>query len=168
MYSNFKSMISDNIFLDPAGGEHVKPDDVTASWRPSVYGLIRNETGDVLMIKPGWNDQWELPGGGLNLGEDLIDALKRECFEETGYRVEPISKLPIQLRQSRMHLRKSGMYVHTICFYYSMSILDVPRDASMINQEIKDEVIDMQWVPLSNCNQTSCHPVAWWVLQTFK
>jgi len=35
----------------------------------------------------GW---WSLPGGALELGEGLQDAVRREVLEETGLEVEPV------------------------------------------------------------------------------
>ena len=40
--------------------------------------MRRSDTGD-----------WDLPGGAMNLGETLTEALVREVREETGFRVEP-------------------------------------------------------------------------------
>ena len=37
---------------------------------------------------------WEFPGGKVEIGENAKDAAVRECFEETGLRVEVISKYP--------------------------------------------------------------------------
>lgn len=55
------------------------------SFRPSVYGIvIRNS--DVLLV-PATNG-YDLPGGGLELGETLRDGLVREIKEETGYAVD--------------------------------------------------------------------------------
>ena len=34
--------------------------------------------------------QWSIPGGLVKLGEPLLDAVKREAFEETGLLVEPV------------------------------------------------------------------------------
>lgn len=39
------------------------------------------------------------PGGGLNDGETLRDAVKREVFEETGIRVEP--QVPVMIENAR-------------------------------------------------------------------
>src|SRR3989338_10310267 len=161
-------MTNHNIFHDPTGKEYVKPDGVEAAWRPSVYGLARNEAGDVLMVKPGWNDQWELPGGGLDLGENVLDALKREFFEETGYRCEVATEAPIHVLQDRMYLRQKEVFVHTLCLYYLVKLTHELRDTSAMNVEFPDEVVDMQWVPIQDCNEKTCHFVAWSLLRTLK
>lgn len=58
-----------------------------------VYGLLMNDEGAVLL-----SDEYEyeqlftkFPGGGLELGEGLIDALKREFKEECNAEIEVVS-----------------------------------------------------------------------------
>lgn len=53
----------------------------------SVSGLIENEEGKILMVKSP-DRGWEIPGGQVEAGETLTDALKREVKEETGIDIE--------------------------------------------------------------------------------
>ena len=50
-------------------------------YRVSLKALIRNENNDVLVVKEK-GSQWSLPGGGMDHGEDVHEALKRELYEE--------------------------------------------------------------------------------------
>lgn len=57
--------------------------------RVCVSGFILNNEGKFLIVKraddddflPGW---WELPGGGTDFGEDIVEAVLREIKEECG------------------------------------------------------------------------------------
>lgn len=52
--------------------------------RTSVYAVIQNESGTLLVRdRTRIDEKWDLPGGGIDPGEELIDALKREVDEET-------------------------------------------------------------------------------------
>ncbi|HET9545393.1 MAG TPA: NUDIX domain-containing protein, partial [Gaiellaceae bacterium] len=58
---------------------------MSAEPRIRVSALLRRE-GRILLCrheKPG-REYWLLPGGGVNLGESLADALQRELTEEVG------------------------------------------------------------------------------------
>lgn len=63
-----------------------------------VSAIIINESGQIFLQKrfkpkasPAYLDVWEIPAGGVDDGEDAIEAIKREVREETGYEVEVIS-----------------------------------------------------------------------------
>lgn len=60
--------------------------------------VVVREDGQVLAFeridRPG---QWQLPQGGLDIGEEPLEAALRELQEETGIappRVEPVAELP--------------------------------------------------------------------------
>lgn len=58
-----------------------------------VYGLLINESNEVLLSdeREYGMDFIKFPGGGVELGEGLIDALKREFIEECNLEIEVIS-----------------------------------------------------------------------------
>jgi len=56
----------------------------------STSAIIVNGEGKVLWEKRGDFLVWGLPGGILEPGESLPDCVRREVFEETGLKVEPV------------------------------------------------------------------------------
>jgi 8-oxo-dGTP pyrophosphatase MutT (NUDIX family) len=65
------------------------PDAPTAnSMVPAVTAIIRDEDDRLLLIHRTDNDRWSLPGGGVELGESVTEAVIREVQEETGISVE--------------------------------------------------------------------------------
>ena len=52
---------------------------------PTVGALILNESDQILLVKTHkWKGKYTIPGGHVELGERLADALAREIREETG------------------------------------------------------------------------------------
>jgi nucleoside triphosphatase len=52
---------------------------------PTVGALIFNREGRALLVKSDkWRDKYCVPGGHIELGETMEDALRREIKEETG------------------------------------------------------------------------------------
>jgi 8-oxo-dGTP pyrophosphatase MutT (NUDIX family) len=53
------------------------------TFRLSSHAVITNADGHVLLLRANYTDQsWGLPGGGLDVGETIHQALTRECQEE--------------------------------------------------------------------------------------
>jgi nucleoside triphosphatase len=67
-------------------------------FRVIVVAIIQNELGDYLICRMPkdrgvFPDQWGLPGGGIEEGERMESALRRELREELGIEVSDIKPL---------------------------------------------------------------------------
>ncbi len=77
-------------------------------------GAVIVEKGRVLLIRRGaepLKGHWSLPGGLLELGESLVDGVKREVREETGLEVEPLELIELIDRIHREGERVRYHYV---------------------------------------------------------
>ena len=64
--------------------------------RVTIKGLVVKDGKILLMKEPlKRSGKWELPGGGLDFGEDIYEGLKREIEEEMGLKVKSIEKRPM-------------------------------------------------------------------------
>ncbi len=68
-------------------------DTIPCTYRISVKASIKDDAGRVLLLQEK-DGSWELPGGGLEHGENPRQALSREIVEETGLKVEWMSDQP--------------------------------------------------------------------------
>lgn len=58
-------------------------------YRLSSHAVILNEKNEVLLLKATYADcAWGLPGGGLDMGETIHEALIRESREELGCEIQ--------------------------------------------------------------------------------
>jgi 8-oxo-dGTP pyrophosphatase MutT (NUDIX family) len=66
----------------------IEPDHTRAlGVRSSVSAVVLDRRGRVLLQQRSDGGQWGLPGGSVEVGESVTEAVKREVFEETGLRV---------------------------------------------------------------------------------
>lgn len=68
--------------------------DMPCTYRVSVKALIKDDEDRLLLIRET-DGRWELPGGGLDHGEDPRKGLRREIAEETGYTVDWVADQPV-------------------------------------------------------------------------
>lgn len=64
---------------------------------PTVGALIFNSEGKLFLMRSHkWRGQYVIPGGHIELGERMEDALRREIREETGLEIYGIAFLGFQ------------------------------------------------------------------------
>jgi len=91
-------------------------------------------------------DSWGLPGGKIEAGETLIDAMTRECVEELGSMPEYLRLVPIEKFPSA----DSGFVYHT--FFCSV--------ADEFSVVLNDEHIGWAWIA-SGTWPRPMHPGLW-------
>jgi ADP-ribose pyrophosphatase YjhB (NUDIX family) len=77
-------------------------------------GAVIVNAGRVLLVRRGSEPMkgcWSLPGGLVELGETLLDAVEREVKEETGLVVEPLELIEVLDRIHRQGERVQYHYV---------------------------------------------------------
>jgi ADP-ribose pyrophosphatase YjhB (NUDIX family) len=66
---------------------HRDAESSSAIFRIGVFALIFNHEKQILLGHRRDIDWWNLPGGGMEAGETVDEAICREVFEETGLKV---------------------------------------------------------------------------------
>jgi 8-oxo-dGTP diphosphatase len=113
-------------------------------------GAVLVDQGRVLLVKRATEPlkgQWSLPGGLLELGEGLLDAVVREVAEETGLVVKPIEL--IELLDRIHHLDGRVQYHYVIADYLCRvtgGTLQAASDAAAV-----------RWVERTEWNQLNGH-----------
>ena len=67
----------------PTAASRVMPTHIVAAG-----GVVVRSDGRILLVKNSYRGVWEYPGGQVEVGENLIEALEREIREESGIEVE--------------------------------------------------------------------------------
>lgn len=107
-------------------------------FRLSSHAVITNEKDEVLLLKANYGDSgWGLPGGALEPGETIHDALNRECREELGCKV------------SIRYL--SGVYYHSA--YNSQAFIFRCESISESKIQLSSEHTAYKYAPISKLSK---------------
>lgn len=84
--------------------------------RPGAYAILPRD-GKILVTYQGDpHFEFQLPGGGIDAGEGAIQALHREVFEETGYRIANPRRLGAFRRFT--YMPEYDIFAEKICHIY--------------------------------------------------
>lgn len=117
------------------------------SFRPSVYGVLI-EDGKVLMSKQ-W-DGYDFPGGGVDIGETVHEAVIREFFEETGLTVEVIDVIHCEtsfFHPSRSEKHKNE-YWNCPLIYFTVKKISGDLSVENFDEEEKNYADMPEWIEI--------------------
>lgn len=115
------------------------------SFRPAVYAIIVED--NKILLSKQW-DGYDFPGGGVELGENTLDALVREVKEETGIDAKPVKI--IFANNSFFKLPFGGKFVHSIHMYYLCEKVGGELSTDYLDDQEKKYADHPEWVDLND------------------
>ena len=107
--------------------------------RKGARGIIINSDGKIAVFNKANKNEYKLPGGGIDEGENPEEAFKREALEETGCEIEIINSLGTIEEHKSLDNFKQTSYIF---------VAKVVNDTHKLNltQKEKDEGAQLLWV----------------------
>lgn len=141
-------------FTDSHGNTVALPDGKSVGWRVSGYAIVVRD-GKYLMVQSG-SGQWIFPGGGVEERETVLEAVARECLEETGYTAVISDPQPSYVREQQFYHAREEAFYHSIQLFYRVELANDIPDADAITDHDKTRTID--WVDLKSVSLEQVHP----------
>lgn len=120
--------------------------------RLTARGILRNKDGLYAVMYAGKFNLHSLPGGGVEDGEDLLTALRREILEETGCSCDHIEELGI-VAENRAH-QDFTTHAH----YYIVTTDHEAAPIHLTEDELANKTV-VQWHPLEEVIRLISEPV---------
>lgn len=101
---------------------------------------------------------YDLPGGGQNQYETIEETIKRECLEETGYRVivKGLVALYEEIYVDSRIREDFPDYAHKLFFVFLCNLTDEPINAIT---EMDKGQIDSEWIDIKELSSINLNPI---------
>ena len=111
-------------------------------------GSVVVDSGKILLVKRGMEPslgKWSFPGGVVELGERVRDAVVRETKEETGLEVEVVQDIPMDAYDILEWDKQGKLWYH----YVLLQFLCKPKTRTL---KPTSDATDARWVSLQEVN----------------
>lgn len=125
--------------------------------RASCRGLVVDDDERILLAQHRINERtvvWVGPGGGVEDGETLVEALARELFEETGLvLMDPAAPALVWTQETKFPEMESHGYSGVTGHFFVVPLSAFDRNVGPTNDAAdhpyEDGVLDMRWWTLA-------------------
>ena len=114
------------------------------TWPIVGVGAVIMHEGKLALVRRGVEPdkgKWSIPGGVVELGEKVRDAVIREVREECGLDIEIVIDTPMDVLDSLVTDEDSRLKYH----YVLLQFLARPRGGTL---KPSSDVLEARWVPL--------------------
>jgi 8-oxo-dGTP pyrophosphatase MutT (NUDIX family) len=118
---------------------------------PAITAIVINNSNELLMIERSDNGYWAVPGGAQDIGESVVDAVKREVAEETGIVVEVVYLTGIYSDPRHVIAYDNG----EVRQEFSLCFRAKPVGGSL---RMSAEATKVQWVSPEQLDSLKIHP----------
>jgi len=119
-------------------------------WRPSTYGIVIKD--DRILLSRQFGDKFDLPGGGLGLGETPEAGVIREVQEETGIKIRNPKLVGLESSFFQSAHAENESY-HSLLLYYSCEFAGGYLSTDGFDEYEKKYVGLAEWIPLDKLGQ---------------
>jgi 8-oxo-dGTP diphosphatase len=109
--------------------------------RLAARGVVFDGKSNVAILPVSNHDYYKLPGGGIEEGENEIDAFRRECLEEIGFDAEVISELGLIIEY------RNPISVVQTSYCYVGKVIGERKEIQLTEHEISQGFKQPLWVP---------------------
>lgn len=121
-------------------------------YRVSVKGLyVRDEKLLLMRESSNKSERWELPGGGLDFGEEPRAGLEREVEEEMGLNVVSVAPHPTYVWTTRFEQKRGLDWFYSIVLAYRI-------DFEHLHFTPSDDCTEIGFFSPSQLHEINLHP----------
>ncbi|MBT2282326.1 NUDIX domain-containing protein [Paenibacillus polymyxa] len=112
----------------------------------------------VIRLEDQYGTAYVFPGGGQEKGEELKDAVARECLEEIGQAVNVGELLHIREYIGKNHeFAEWDADIHQVEFYFACSLID-PEATVFAGSNPDDHQVAVEWIALEELSRIRLYP----------
>ncbi|MGM0411416.1 MAG: NUDIX domain-containing protein [Bacillota bacterium] len=126
--------------------ENIEKNDITYEVRKAARTVLLNNSNKIALLYVAKDNYHKLPGGGIEQGESIFSALKREVKEEVGANINILDDIGMIIEyRDGFGKYPTGQVQISYCYY--SKVIGEFKGTSFTEKELSKD-FKLKWVPL--------------------